>query len=454
AFSACEEGNCGTYLYHLQTGELKKIANDFAYARPTWTPDGNYLAYLLPAGSENTDLQQGRVIRADTGEVVFTGNTTEILQKYGVAVLTSDSAAACAGAPSTDEDSQPTLNPDGTYTVQDGDTLSQIASDFGLTVETLIALNGLSPEAPAIFPGMVLIVVPFDPANLRFPAQATVNGLYGEFSNLRTGSGTEYEVIGDLTEGTPVTVLAATEGFDRYQIVYEASADGTAWVYGPSLTFQPQPPPGLAQSDLTFEWTFTGNPNQPNAWADIYAGEQYLGQVDFGVTLPGATPGGWCVRSFDGAWLAFAYHFDVLHWFSVENISQVYELPDFVAVMSLAFSPTDNRLAFSGCSNDGCALWLLSPITGEIQKLYSQMNTNSAPPLWSPDGKYLAFLPTEANPVDAGATPANIIVLQVDNGAVIYEGYAYTAESPLIAWGTPLPDFSDVEGTTGCESAP
>ncbi len=451
AFGACEAGNCGYYIYNLQTGELTKITDGPAYASPAWTPDGNYLVYLIPAGSENTDLKQGEVIRADTGEVVFTGTTNEILQKYGVTVPTGASGLSCERAPDTSPDTQPVLNPDGTYTVQDGDTLSQIASDFGLTVETLIALNGLSPESSVIFPGMVLMVVPFDPANLRFPAQATVN----ELSNLRTGPGTEFEVVrNSFPAGTSVTVLAATEGFDWYQIVYEASADGTAWIYGPSLTFQPQPPPGLAQSDLTFEWTFTGNAELPNALADIYAGEQYLGQVDFGPTYPQVEPGGFCTRSADGSVIAFTSNSDSLHWFSLEDVETVHELTDFM-VWSVSFSPIDShQLIFTGCNETGCHLWRFDPISDDLQRINSIGAFSSLAPLWSPDGQAIAYIPSGSYSGNFGDTPNRIVVIQVNNGAVLYEGYAYSADSPLLEWGMTLLDWADVQGTTGCETAP
>jgi LysM repeat protein len=271
----------------------------------------------------------------------------------------------------------------GTYTVQDGDTLSQIASDFGLTVETLIALNGLSPEAPVIFPGMVLIIV------------SSVNA----------------------------------------------------------------EPSDLAQSDLTFEWTFTGNAELPDALADIYAGDLYLGQVDFGKTYPQMEPGGLCTRSGDGKLLAFSYDANIhsLRWFSLDDVTQVQELPVF-SVASFAFSPIGHQLILTGCGDigneTGCAMWRFDPLTGEAFKLHPNGGSIGYPPRWSPDGKALVFLPWQVEGEgQPGIVPNTIIVINVENGTILYQGYAYAAESPLITWGLTLPQHAD-PGTTGCESAP
>jgi LysM repeat protein len=54
----------------------------------------------------------------------------------------------------TAEQPTPTANPE-TYTVQEGDTLSAIAEQFGLTIADLVAANDLA-DPDLIFPGQVL----------------------------------------------------------------------------------------------------------------------------------------------------------------------------------------------------------------------------------------------------------------------------------------------------------
>ena len=68
--------------------------------------------------------------------------------------------------------------------------------------------------------------------------------------------------------------------------------------------------------------------SMPTFWyGDIYAGDAYLGRVDFG-----ATPGGWCERSASGETLAFKRETilnsraasTTLNWFGLSDLRQVY----------------------------------------------------------------------------------------------------------------------------------
>jgi nucleoid-associated protein YgaU len=56
----------------------------------------------------------------------------------------------------------PTSCPGITYTVKAGDTLSQIAKDFGVTVEALVEANGIK-DPSLIRVGEVLIIPPAKP---------------------------------------------------------------------------------------------------------------------------------------------------------------------------------------------------------------------------------------------------------------------------------------------------
>lgn len=68
AFSACpSDGNCGLYLYDLQTGELKRISPHQPVRPVLWSPDGAQIAFTVLAG----DLEELHIISAETGQTVF-----------------------------------------------------------------------------------------------------------------------------------------------------------------------------------------------------------------------------------------------------------------------------------------------------------------------------------------------------------------------------------------------
>jgi LysM repeat protein len=78
----------------------------------------------------------------------------------GIAALNPTAAASLPAVqssptvPAAPSATPPVLNPDGTYTVQPGDTLFRIALQFGITVETIQTLNNLN--GTTIYPGQVL----------------------------------------------------------------------------------------------------------------------------------------------------------------------------------------------------------------------------------------------------------------------------------------------------------
>jgi LysM repeat protein len=414
---------------------------------------------------EDDDEVEG-IFDENTGQMLsFTGTFIEDQEKqiiYSITVITQERTTLPPANILSYLDQDPTPNAPlppidtpspGTYTVQDGDTLSKIASDFGLTVETLIALNGLSPEAPALFPGQVLIVVPFDPANLRFPAQATVN----ELSNLRSGPGTQFEVVGTLPGGTLVTVLDANEGFDWYKIGYEASTEGTAWVYGPLLTFQVQaasdsiPTDGTvnpALSDLTFKWVFNEDGSAPEIYlGDIYASDMYIGRADFG-----EIPGGLCDRSWNGVLLAFTYAKDgasTLRWVSIKDVTMYQNVPGYTLHSPVTFAPNDFRLTFVGCKEDDCGIFVKDLGTNSAVIKLSDGDTY-AHPAWSPDGQYIIIWYGE--PINANGIN-NIKVVHAETGEVLYMGDPTLDASPLQAWNI-SPMYRPMTSTERCEAAP
>src|SRR5215211_5042072 len=73
------------------------------------------------------------------------GNVVRVLTGIAVPLLTA--GVITAGSPGF-----------GSYQVKDGDTLSHIATRYGTTVRTLVALNSLPGNGNAIYAGEVLKV--------------------------------------------------------------------------------------------------------------------------------------------------------------------------------------------------------------------------------------------------------------------------------------------------------
>lgn len=67
-----------------------------------------------------------------------------------------------------------------TYEVQEGDTLSGIATDFGLTVKTLLAANNIK-NADALQPGIELLIPPIDGILYTIKAGDTVGRLANRY---------------------------------------------------------------------------------------------------------------------------------------------------------------------------------------------------------------------------------------------------------------------------------
>src|SRR5688500_18201498 len=109
---------------------------------------------------------------ADTSYVVQSGESLSVIaQRYGVTVeaimvannLPSRStiyAGQVLTIPSPTSNPPPSRNPSGqsTYTVQFGDTLSEIALQFRTTPDALARANGLIDNT--IYAGQVLVIVP------------------------------------------------------------------------------------------------------------------------------------------------------------------------------------------------------------------------------------------------------------------------------------------------------
>lgn len=176
--------------------------------------------------------------------------------------------------------------------------------------------------------------------------------------------------------------------------------------------------------------------SMPSFWyGDIYAGDAYLGRVDFG-----ATPGGWCERSASGETLAFKRETilnsrpasTTLNWFALSDLRQVYVASEALQVTSaLSWSPVEEKLVFTGCMSGGCGLYLLDAQTNSL-RLLAGMETTVWQPLWKPDGTQVAVAVPDA---------FKHYVVDASSGEVVYQGpfdqvgWQVGADSPAASWG-------------------
>ncbi len=178
--------------------------------------------------------------------------------------------------------------------------------------------------------------------------------------------------------------------------------------------------------------------NMPSFWyGDIYAGDYFVGRVDFG-----GVPGGWCARSAGGDILAFKYQLtengspsgETLRWFRLADVAQVYNpAPQLKVTSQLAWSPTGDQLAFTACqaAGDGCGLYVFDVETNAVKRL-ADMELSVWEPLWKPDGSQVAAV---------GSGSATLFVADVETGKLVYTGkfdldaWQPAADSPVAGWG-------------------
>ena len=103
AFSACTaDGNCGLFMYDLETGELERISPHSPIKPVLWSPDGAALAFEVSAGEQ----VQLHVISADTGSTTFLGERVPpgTTQSYWGRTLPQgvEGVERCAAAPGPD----------------------------------------------------------------------------------------------------------------------------------------------------------------------------------------------------------------------------------------------------------------------------------------------------------------------------------------------------------------
>lgn len=140
---------------------------------------------------------------------------------------------------------------------------------------------------------------------------------------------------------------------------------------------------------------------------DVFADAYYLGQV-------GLNP--WsitCDRSPDGRILAFVTNIGeegssrpTLGWIDLFNVSDIrFPTLDILPGWEIAFSPDSQNIAFQGCIEQECGIYILNVNTFEIEKISLGKGKYIT---WSRDGDYLAWIEAGSTPTESGVNLVNI----------------------------------------------
>ena len=127
---------------------------------PTQTPEPTPIAYTVVEG--DTFYGIADVFGVDAEELAtVNGLTLESLIQVGqilvIPTVASEATPTATPAPSPTATPVPTADGPLEYTVVEGDTLYGIADSFGVSIEDLLAVNGLT-EDDLLHPGDVLVI--------------------------------------------------------------------------------------------------------------------------------------------------------------------------------------------------------------------------------------------------------------------------------------------------------
>lgn len=141
-------------INHLGSAGLQEIASQYPlwlaeYPNYSVTPEPNYNHFPSFANVQLFQFTSTYVSGGLDGNVDFTG-ITENGYKGGNAQKPKTTTPAITAGKQLHQDTH-------NYTVKSGDTLSAIASRYGMTVNALVMLNGIK-DANLIYPGQVLRV--------------------------------------------------------------------------------------------------------------------------------------------------------------------------------------------------------------------------------------------------------------------------------------------------------
>jgi LysM repeat protein/peptidoglycan/xylan/chitin deacetylase (PgdA/CDA1 family) len=125
-----------------------------------------------------------------------------------VAVLAAAVLAISVAAPAT-----AAPDPGTTHTVESGDTLSEIAAEYGVSLDTVLELNGLERDS-VIHPGDIILLTGAAAAE-EGPAEDESSG--GGTHTVRSG-----DTLGEIADehGVSLDALLELNGLDRSSIIY------------------------------------------------------------------------------------------------------------------------------------------------------------------------------------------------------------------------------------------
>jgi hypothetical protein len=147
---------------------------------------------------------------------------------------------------------------------------------------------------------------------------------------------------------------------------------------------------------------------------DVFADNYYLGQVEMN---PWSIA---CDRSPDGRILAFVTRIGEesnsvpkLGWVDLFDVSRVhFPTLDMQPGWEIAFAPDSQHLAFIGCVEQDCGIYILDTAATEIMHVYIEAGRKVT---WSQDGNFLAWLGTQPSSGETG-----VFIADVNNGEVVY----------------------------------
>ncbi|MGU9955527.1 LysM peptidoglycan-binding domain-containing protein [Limosilactobacillus fermentum] len=198
-------------INHLGSAGLQEIASQYPlwlaeYPNYNVTPEPNYNYFPSFINVQMLQFTSTYVAGGLDGNVDFTG-ITENGYKNGNAQKPATNTPATNTGKQLHEDTH-------NYTVKSGDTLSAIASRYGMTVNALVTLNGIQ-NANLIYPGQVLRV-----------ADSGQGSNVSQKATTTTTSGTYTVRYGDTLSaiasryGTSTSTLASINGISNPNWIY------------------------------------------------------------------------------------------------------------------------------------------------------------------------------------------------------------------------------------------
>lgn len=171
-----------------------------------------------------------------------------------------------------------------------------------------------------------------------------------------------------------------------------------------------------ARAQLFFRFPETFDTGAASATVDVLAGGYTLGKAHFGNPWTMI-----CARSPDGEKIAYVSQPSEmqsgdasLYWFGLQNVNQLHQVSNDLAVDNFSFSSDGQKLSFFGrqAGQERGAIYIYDFHSGALKRLLDRNSANSL--VWSPDGRYLAM--TSA-PSMFGTQDA--LVVDVQNGNIV-----------------------------------